>query len=196
MISLGLTVSMSITVSIRAIMIIIKNVHSNKTQAHDAAPFLPWHRYFIHVYELALRQECGYTGHLAYWDWTLDWKDPAKSPIWDPETGFGGDGNPSGNETVFSGRCVMDGPFADYTVYYSNNTVNPHCLSRGFACMEESGHFDGIFLSPQATQRSHNKTTYFEFLLALEMGPHNSIPNGVCGDFFSFDAPAGKLTLS
>lgn len=32
--------------------------------AHDAAPFLPWHRYFIHAYEKALKDHCGYKGTL------------------------------------------------------------------------------------------------------------------------------------
>ncbi|KAF5870718.1 putative tyrosinase-like protein [Botrytis fragariae] len=32
--------------------------------AHSAATFLAWHRYFIHVYEDALRNECSYKGDL------------------------------------------------------------------------------------------------------------------------------------
>lgn len=32
--------------------------------AHNAAPFLPWHRYFIHLYEQALHKHCNYTGVL------------------------------------------------------------------------------------------------------------------------------------
>ena len=36
------------------------------SQAHDTAAFLPWHRYFIHVYEKALREQCNYAGHLTY----------------------------------------------------------------------------------------------------------------------------------
>jgi len=32
--------------------------------AHNAAPFLPWHRYFLHVYETDLQQTCGYAGSL------------------------------------------------------------------------------------------------------------------------------------
>lgn len=38
------------------------NISTNDLVAHDAAPFLPWHRYFIHLYELALREDCGYNG--------------------------------------------------------------------------------------------------------------------------------------
>lgn len=30
--------------------------------AHKAAPFLPWHRYFVHAYETALKEQCGYAG--------------------------------------------------------------------------------------------------------------------------------------
>lgn len=30
--------------------------------SHYTAPFLPWHRLFIHVYERALREKCGYAG--------------------------------------------------------------------------------------------------------------------------------------
>lgn len=35
-----------------------------RSLAHDAAPFLPWHRYFIHAYEKALKDHCGYKGTL------------------------------------------------------------------------------------------------------------------------------------
>lgn len=31
---------------------------------HDAAPFLAWHRYFVHIYESALKDECGYTASM------------------------------------------------------------------------------------------------------------------------------------
>lgn len=40
----------------------VKSSVLTKYIAHDAAPFLPWHRYFIHLYELALRESCGYEG--------------------------------------------------------------------------------------------------------------------------------------
>jgi hypothetical protein len=34
-------------------------------QSHGAAGFLSWHRYYVHVYEQALRDECGYTGNMT-----------------------------------------------------------------------------------------------------------------------------------
>lgn len=35
-------------------------------QAHGSAAFLAWHRYFIHIYERKLKEQCGYTGVLTY----------------------------------------------------------------------------------------------------------------------------------
>jgi tyrosinase len=32
--------------------------------AHETAAFLTWHRYFIHLYEVMLKEKCGYTGPL------------------------------------------------------------------------------------------------------------------------------------
>ena len=38
----------------------------SQSTAHYTAAFLSWHRWFLHIYESALRQQCGYTGHLTY----------------------------------------------------------------------------------------------------------------------------------
>jgi hypothetical protein len=53
---------------------------------------LPWHRYFLNLFEDALRTDCGYQGTQPYWDWNLDTADWSKSPIFDPVRGFGGNG--------------------------------------------------------------------------------------------------------
>ena len=34
-------------------------------KAHNAAAFLAWPRYFIHVYEKALQEQCHYEGYLT-----------------------------------------------------------------------------------------------------------------------------------
>lgn len=47
--------------------------------------------------------------YCRYWDWSLDWMNLASSSIWSSTSGFGGDGNPNGPETVGQGRCVMYG---------------------------------------------------------------------------------------
>ncbi|KAL2208498.1 Di-copper centre-containing protein [Sarocladium strictum] len=116
---------------------------------HWNAPFLPWHRYFVHLYETALRNECGYSGAQPYWDWSLDANNEAdvlSSPIFHPTTGFGGNGPyiPDSEASAFpnlpfivpgrsGGGCVADGPFASRTVSLGlgeSTAYNPHCLRR------------------------------------------------------------------
>jgi hypothetical protein len=64
---------------------------------HHSAPFLPWHRCFLHIYEAALRQQCNFTGDgLVYWDWTRDWAALEHAPVFRADGGFGGDGEVGG----------------------------------------------------------------------------------------------------
>ncbi|KAF8463421.1 hypothetical protein BDZ91DRAFT_682722 [Kalaharituber pfeilii] len=114
---------------------------------HLVGHFLPWHRYFMIAYEKALREECGYKGAQPYWNWTLDsgpGKDVRDSPVFDPITGFGGNGKvgPSALNITASrpfieggtgGGCVVDGPFKDMKLNVGPGpivTLNTRCLSR------------------------------------------------------------------
>ncbi|KAF7522792.1 hypothetical protein G7054_g12024 [Neopestalotiopsis clavispora] len=110
------------------------------------------------------------------------------SVIWDPVTGFGGDGQ--GNDTVYIGSCIRDGPFSDYVVSFYNFTYNPHCLSRGIGRDNGQPHkFSGADVTPAAISTVMQEKTFFNFSIALENGPHATIPHLVNGDFFSFEAP-------
>jgi tyrosinase len=41
------------------------STHINYTlNVHLSGLFLPWHRHFLWLWEKALREECGYPGHL------------------------------------------------------------------------------------------------------------------------------------
>jgi tyrosinase len=85
------------------------------------------------------------------WNWYLDL--PSKggsfltSPLFDPESGFGGNGkkenNTSGGESGLpfmfpgmGGGCVVDGPFKDYQLHIGPfGTMKPNntrCLTRNF----------------------------------------------------------------
>lgn len=91
---------------------------------------LPWHRLFLWQMEQALRDECGYTAGLPYWDNARFSDDQAASRVWDgSSTSFGGNGAPTGRENFTivlpglaktvtlqmpagsGGGCVTDGPF-------------------------------------------------------------------------------------
>lgn len=55
--------------------------HINQTMTiHQTGNFLYWHRYFIHFFETALRDECGYEGYLPYWNWGKSAADLKNSP--------------------------------------------------------------------------------------------------------------------
>lgn len=123
---------------------------------------LPWHRYFLHLYEKALRNECGYDGYLPYWDWPKYLEDPSKSSIFDgSEYSFSGDGEavPHGTLNLTTpggpppgvfiirppgsgGGCVQGGPFENLTLHVdatndgSSTPIRiferPRCLKRDF----------------------------------------------------------------
>ncbi|KAN0111160.1 hypothetical protein V8E52_008772 [Russula decolorans] len=65
---------------------------------HGTGLFLPWHRWFVHVFEELLKNKCGYTGSSPYWDWTIDAPNFYESSFWkdsDPKSGLGGWGDPN-----------------------------------------------------------------------------------------------------
>ncbi|KAK2746484.1 hypothetical protein FQN57_003110 [Myotisia sp. PD_48] len=123
---------------------------------HYSGLFLAAHRHLLHLYETALRDECGYEGAQPYWDWTLDYGDLRKSSIFDGSPysmGSNGESIPHGPTEIsafglsFSlppgtgGGCTHSGPFANYTVNLGPNAFepkgpngglgyNPRCLKR------------------------------------------------------------------
>lgn len=98
---------------------------------------LPWHRYYLHLYETALRDECGYNGYLPYWNWSKYFENPTKSSIFDgSEYSLSGNGksiphgllnvtNPGGSPPGSyilrppgtGGGCIQGGPFENLTLH-------------------------------------------------------------------------------
>ncbi|KAG5927466.1 hypothetical protein E4U42_002217 [Claviceps africana] len=67
---------------------------------HGTGLFLPWHRHFMHLYETALRDECGYSGYHPYWDWSKYVHRPhGANPLYD-----GSATSMSGNGWYIPGR--------------------------------------------------------------------------------------------
>ncbi|KAM0268535.1 hypothetical protein ACHAQH_009965 [Verticillium albo-atrum] len=180
------------------------------TMIHDVANFLPWHRWFVQLHEDILREECGYTGFQPYWDWSIDAdaNDMINSPLFDPVTGFGGDGKPSGrNETGFQ-RCVLDGPFANTTLTlglgwpdFNGRGDRPHCFTREFNSAEG---FDenGNQIIGDMQVAAYNTTTmntiyaldtYATMSNMLEMLPHAQIHSIIFGDMGPASSPNEPL---
>jgi tyrosinase len=111
------------------------------TEIHFVANFLPWHRWYVQLHEDLMRSECGFTGTQPYWDWTIDAdaKNVLNSPVFDPVTGFGGNGKLTGSSEPGFERCVVDGPFANTNLtlgmglpYSPEHFDRLHCFTRGF----------------------------------------------------------------
>lgn len=108
---------------------------------HFVANFLPWHRWYVQLHEDLLRTECGFTGIQPYWDWSIDADavNTPNSPLFDPVTGFGGNGKLTGSDVPGFQRCVTDGPFANTNLTLAMGWPNMndvgnrlHCFTREF----------------------------------------------------------------
>lgn len=163
---------------------------------HNVAAFLPWHRYFLTLYEQSL-QQCGYTGNILYWDWVAaaDTKKPSKSAVFDPTTGFGGNGNVS--STDWANKCVLDGPFkkGSLSLRYWNLEVRPHCLIRVFEPGYPEYNITEMIAdnyNSAALAYVNAETTFENFANALENGPHAAVHQGVG----NFDGDMGPQSSS
>lgn len=123
------------------------------------------------AHEHALRDECGYAGYQPYWEETLDMGAMASSAVFDPATGFGGQG----------GDCLDDGPFAGLTVHLSYDFTSlefraeDRCVSRAFNesffLLGDQAAIDGCF----------NSADPADALTCYGAGPHGSGHGGVGG---------------
>jgi len=120
------------------------------------ADFLAWHRHFIYQLEQDLKNQCGYTGNLPYWDWSKDAEALDQSELFNgDEYSMGSNGEYVADRSYTylglqdlnfppgtGGGCVYSGPFSNFTTNmgpidspYSNNVnntmdYNPRCLVR------------------------------------------------------------------
>ncbi|KAK3316750.1 hypothetical protein B0H66DRAFT_304946 [Apodospora peruviana] len=105
---------------------------ANTPYVHFNGNFLAFHRHYVHLYEQALRNECGYKGTQPYWDWSISYQDVRTHPIFDGSAAsLGGNGayEPDRENVVVElapgifqshppatgGGCVTKGPFTPST---------------------------------------------------------------------------------
>ncbi|KAK7037335.1 hypothetical protein VNI00_011326 [Paramarasmius palmivorus] len=182
--------------------------------AHFTATFLPFHRWFVLQYETALRSDCGYTGPLPYWDWTIDADSSTgvpNSPLFDASTGFGGNGRRVVTEVSSRpGRagyetCVTDGPYANTTLTLGRTAPDliygEHCLSRTFnnGTWDSAGNFlvgdmmASKYYTTSALAPVFEHNDYDSFEVELENGAHMAIHNALRGDMFLEASPNDPL---
>lgn len=186
-----------------------QNLWLTSKPVHFVASFLPWHRWFVHIYENALQTSCNFTGAMPYWDWTQDAGHLPSSPLLSNSTTTGFGGNGAGGGFVSPSRpnpltsCVQDGAFSQdsFTVAYYQGTSRAHCLNRGFNDGFDSdpakiANMSAYYYTPEYIQNmtEDNGTTNFTtFWDALENGPHGAIHNVLGGDMIPGTSPNDPL---
>ncbi|KAL7917048.1 hypothetical protein ACQKWADRAFT_324968 [Trichoderma austrokoningii] len=128
---------------------------------HLTGNFLPWHRWLIHEYERALREECGYTGYQPYWDWPKYASAPEKSPIFngDPYS-LGGNGDFIPHDGRFR-KTTNNLPIAGIGMYVPPGLGGGFVTTGPFANMTVNlGPLDSLAYNPRRFKRdigpSHN----------------------------------------
>ncbi|KAH9986888.1 Di-copper centre-containing protein [Russula compacta] len=153
------------------------------TRIHFTGLFLPWHRWFVHVFEESLKSKCGYTGASPYWNWTIDAPDFHGSSFWkdsDPLSGLGGWGDPNAD---FS---VPDGGFRELHLSYPS----PHVLRRNFT-LRPFGIPLVFFTRPLLEANTSFSAPAIEKLLETPVGDYR----GFQAAFEEFEAAHGAVHL-
>jgi len=174
-------------------------VHCNmRKRIHSRPLFLPWHRYFIRIYEKVLQEDCNLKGTLPYWNWTLDSQNITRSPMWSSDTtiGFGSNGSffgPGSDPDDLDAGVVTDGAFAKFPIYYPGRMM----LQRNFN-LHPPFAIPGYYLGSQWYNPNNmgiiaSQTNYTSFIMHLEgnykqpdgttlPGPHSIMHTLLGGD--------------
>jgi tyrosinase len=83
---------------------------------HGVDSFLPWHRYYLHMLQTLLKEQCAYTGPMPWWRETKYTGNFAGSGLFTPE--YFGALPPLSN--TGEGTCITDG--------VSNTTISSSFL--------------------------------------------------------------------
>ncbi|KAJ1323305.1 tyrosinase [Microdochium nivale] len=167
---------------------------------HFAAQFLPWHRLFVHLYETALRADCGYKGRMPYWDWTRDSGTLLSSTV---VRDFGGNGlgggwsSPARPNPLVS--CVTGGPLANVTLPYYEGGERPHCLNRqinnGTGSAAEALWLASFYTPAAVANITNTSRDFATFWTRLERDPHGAIHNALGGDMGPSTSPNDPLFM-
>ncbi|KAG7373349.1 tyrosinase central domain containing protein [Nitzschia inconspicua] len=150
------------------------------SDAHGVAEFLPWHRWFIHEFESALRE---YGNDpcitLPYWDWEQDAGDEFNAAVFQPQF-FG---SLTGRDQT--GACIW-------------STARGNCLRRSlddrFAFWSLRRVLGMVVNFEQYTDNWDSTSNRMNgFRAALEGGPHANPHNFVGGTMISMAAPDDPL---
>jgi hypothetical protein len=106
----------------------------------------------------------------SYWQEQLDAGKFTSSKIFDPTTGFGGDGSGRGN-------CITTGPFANYTNHLGPGyAITDHCIDRQISNSFSTGS------SQKEVDKCLAMATFAQAWPCIEAQPHGGGHGGVGGE--------------
>ncbi|GAW10654.1 Di-copper centre-containing protein [Lentinula edodes] len=135
---------------------------------HFTGLFLPFHRWYVQMYENALKEKCGFNGTSPYWNWAADASDVYGSTMFqdfDPVSGLGGWGNLSDDAQV------PNGAFSDFKLSYPSY----HTLRRNFTLQPYIGLNPTLFTNP-----------YEDANATFTQSEVDKMVNGFVGDYKGF----------
>lgn len=134
-------------------------------RVHSNSKFLLWHRYFLWTFEQVLRDDCGFTAPLPWFDETKYAGKFSQSSIFSSEW-FGAIG--------LNGNCVTDGQFANLAINIGPGTGNtPHCLARNGDSSKT------INTGQSMVDACNSRSTFADMASCSEGGAHAWGHNGI-----------------
>ncbi|KAI0401352.1 hypothetical protein F4802DRAFT_428736 [Xylaria palmicola] len=139
-------------------------------QLHDNLNLFGAHKYYVYLFEKALREECGYTGYQPYMNFDRYADDPWNSPLLNGNaSSIGGNGEPDPDYKGVSqpgrtpniiksgggGGCVKTGPFSDMVI-----SLGPTSMSTGSKRVPKNPKSDGTGANPRCLRRDVNKNAF------------------------------------
>ncbi|KAJ3319313.1 hypothetical protein HDV06_006421 [Boothiomyces sp. JEL0866] len=140
----------------------LPNHNQGKT---ESPPFFPWHRIFLHYYEMAL-QSIDPSITLPYWDFSQDSQKPLASAVF-AQNAFGGVYQPNTG-------CIIGGSFSGW-----QSAVNGGCLKR---CPDPTA---VLYSSAATVGYINNSPTFSSFNWQIQNSPHAAVHSNIgghCGD--------------
>ncbi|EXJ91750.1 hypothetical protein A1O3_00300 [Capronia epimyces CBS 606.96] len=170
--------------------------HVNLTQqVHLSGFFLTWHRYYGHLFEQDLAEQCGYTGAFPYWNWPATADNLRGSAVFDgSEYSMSGDGIYVDDGPVVlspflqlphgsGGGCVNTGPFAGLQTTMAPISIDN--LIAGLPLPDTAFQLNQTCLTRDlntyAAQRYCNYTALYEALDTDDLLTFDQLINGVIG---------------
>ncbi|KAL1860641.1 hypothetical protein VTK73DRAFT_7236 [Phialemonium thermophilum] len=141
-------------------------------EVHQNAKFLVWHRYYLWVFQMTLRKECGFNDPFPWWDETLVAGKFGTTDMFTSPDYFGHLPGPQNGNPV----CITSGAFAGLTCHIGpGGGSTPHCLSRaGQASLTSQCNANFV-------NTCNSRSSYADMESCSEYGPHAYGHNGIGG---------------